>query len=344
PVIGAFRSPNRHWMEVALGVAVLAGYAVDRLLVEESPLPARVAQIGSLSLAALCVVIGAFVLWRKDLAEAVVRSLSDLGQPAPGFFQTAGAEFYLPVITAVCALAAIVVFARAPRRGHWFALLLALLIIDYHLYAVFAPITNPVRLETLVGTAMPQALAAKQSEREPIRYHILLDPTSGEFSPFWFYGSEMVTGYDPVLSARYKTFSGVDEAGRTFISSLLDPRDQTLDLLNTRYVFAAPSSLDPSVGATAAMAETTAKKYQADQVEWRQNGIAVFKTAASGGDSLVIVSSLANSAEIADGQQVAEVTVNGDSGPQWRAGVRGGGGTLRWGYDAAQSVGVVEEF
>ena len=342
PVIGAFRSPNRHWMEVALGVAVLAGYAVDRLLGEESRLLARVAQIGSLSLAALCVAIGAFVLWRKDLAEAVVRSLSDLGHAPPGVFQTAGAEFYLPVITAVCALAVIVIFARARRRSRWFALLLALLIIDYHLYAVFAPITNQARLETLIGTAMPRALAAKQSEREPIRYHILLDPNSGEFSPFWFYGSEMVTGYDPVLSARYKTFSGVDEAGRTFISSLLDPRDQTLDLLNTRYVFAAPSSLDPSVGATGAMAETAAKKYQADQVELRQNGTAVFKTAASGGDSLVIVSSLANSAEIADGEEVAEITVNCDSGPQWRAALRAGRDTSEWAYDRADVRSVVK--
>src|SRR5262249_56006166 len=125
----------------------------------------------------------------------------------------------------------------------------------------------------------------------------------------------MVAGVVPGLSARYKSFSGVDGAGRTFISSLLDPRDQTLDLLNTRYVFAAPSSLDPSVGATGAMAETAAKKYQADQVELRQNGIAVFKTAASGGDSLVIVSSLANSAQIADGEEVPEIPVTSDSGP-----------------------------
>src|SRR5262245_44238812 len=256
PVIGAFRSPNRHWMEVVLGVAVLAGYAVDRLLNEESPLLARVAQIASLSIATLCVVVGAFVLWRRDLAEAVVRSLSDLGNARPGVFQTAGPEFYLPMITAVGALVVIAIFARARRRGHRFAALLALLIIDYHLYAVFAPITNPARLETLVGTAMPQALAAKQSEREPIRYHISLDPATGEFSPFWFYGSEMVTGYDPVLNARYKTFSGVDEAGRTFISSLFDPQDQTLDLLNTRYVFAPSSSIDPFTGAPGAIGDT----------------------------------------------------------------------------------------
>ncbi|MCI0389762.1 MAG: YfhO family protein [Acidobacteria bacterium] len=345
PVIGAFRSPNRHWMEVALGVAVLAGYAVDRLLNEESRLLARVAQIAALSLATLCVAVGAFVLWRKDLAEAAVRALSDLGHAQPGVFQTAGAEFYLPMIISVGALAVIAVFTRARRRSHWFALLLALLIIDYHLYAVFAPITNPARLETLVGTAMPQALAAKQSEREPIRYHISLDPASGEFSPFWFYGSEMVTGYDPVLSARYKTFSGVDEAGRTFISSLFDPQDQTLDLLNTRYVFAPSSRLDPDIGAigdAGGIAETATKKFQAGQVELRPGRIAVFKTAASGGDSLVIVSSLSNSAEIADEEEVAEVTVNCGSGPQWSTALRAGRDTSEWAYDRADVRSVIK--
>jgi hypothetical protein len=242
PVVGAFRSPNRHWMEVALGVAVLSGYAVDRLLGDKSLPLARAARIASLSLAAVCVAVGAFVLWRKDWAEAVVRTLSDLGSASPGVFRAAGPEFYLPMITSLCAMAVIMIFTRSRRRSQWFALLLAALIIDYHLYAVFAPIASPAGLETLVGTAMPRALAAKQSEREPIRYHILLDPASGEFDPCLFYGAEMVTGYDPVLSARYKTFSGVDEAGRSFIASLLDPQDQTLDLLNTRYVF-APSSM-----------------------------------------------------------------------------------------------------
>ncbi|HKQ75240.1 MAG TPA: YfhO family protein, partial [Blastocatellia bacterium] len=345
PVIGAFRSPNRHWMEVALGVAVLAGYAVDRLLSEESRLLAQVAQIASLSIAALCVAVGAFVLWRKDLAEAVVRSLSDLGHARPGVFQTAGAEFYLPMIASVVALAVIAVFMRARWRSHWFALLLAMLVVDYHLYAVFAPITNPARLETLVGTAMPQALAAKQSEREPIRYHISLDPASGEFSPFWFYGNEMVTGYDPVLNARYKTFSGVDEAGRAFISSLLDPQDQTLDILNTRYVFAPSSSIDPylgKIGDTGNAAEPSTKKYPAEQVELRQGRIALFKTAASGGDSLVIVSSLSNSAEIADGEEVAEITINCDSVPQWRAALRAGRDTSEWAYDRSDVRSVVK--
>ncbi|MCG3161136.1 MAG: hypothetical protein JMDDDDMK_02254 [Acidobacteria bacterium] len=332
PVIGNFRSPNRHWMEVALAVAVLAGYAVDRLLSEESRFIARTTQIAALSLTALCVAAGGFVLWRRDVAEAFIRSLPDLGSTPRGFLQTAGAEFYLPMITAVCALITIAIFARLRNRSRWFAPLLALLIVDYHLYAAFAPITNPAKYETLVGTAMPQTLAAKQSEREPIRYHVMLSPASGEFSPFWFYGSEMVTGYDPVLNERYKTFSGIDEAGRSFIPTLLDSQDQTLDLLNARYVFAPPSYFDQSAP----------RIDQTQPVELRSGGSAVFETNASGGASLTVISSMANSAEIADGEEVAEVTVNCDSGSQWRAELRAGRDTSEWAYDRADVRSVVK--
>jgi hypothetical protein len=246
PVIGNFRSPNRHWMEVTLAVAFLAGYAVDRLLREDSRFLARSAQIAAGALTALCLAIGGFVLWRRDLAESFIRSLPDFGQTPQGFLQTAGAEFYLPMVTAACALLAIVIFARARRRYRWFAPLLALLIVDYYLYATYAPITNPDKLETLIGTAMPKSLAAEQHNRAPFRYHVILTPALGEFNPLWFYGNEMVTGYDPVLNERYKTFSGVDEAGRSFISTLLDPEDQTLDLLNARYVFAPQALFDPN--------------------------------------------------------------------------------------------------
>src|SRR5262249_54115587 len=130
PILGNFRSPNRHWMEVTLAVAFLAGYAVDRLLREESRRLARIAQIAAAALTALCLAIGAFVLWWKDSAEAFIRSLPDLGQTPQGVFQSAGAEFFIPMVSAVCALIAIVTFARARRRNRAYVLLLALLIID----------------------------------------------------------------------------------------------------------------------------------------------------------------------------------------------------------------------
>ncbi|MEO6726101.1 MAG: YfhO family protein, partial [Blastocatellia bacterium] len=241
PLISHFRSPNRHWMEVTIAVAVLTGYAVDRLLKEESRFLARYAQASSAIVALLCCAVGGFSLWQKARTENWLRSLIDLHQLPQGFLQSARWEFLLPMIVAVCVCLAIIAFTLARNRARWFLLLLGVLIVDFNLYAAFAPINNPAKLETLIGSAMPPALAAQQNERAPIRYHIMLSPVTGEFSPFWFYGHEMMPGYDPVLNERQKIFSGLDEAGRCFNQTMLEPQDHTLDLFNVRYVFIPPS-------------------------------------------------------------------------------------------------------
>ena len=246
PLISQFRSPNRHWMEVALAAAVLAGYAIDRLLKDEERMIVRDSRVTTAILTLLCCLIGGLVLWRRTFAENVIRSLPDLNSLPVGFLQSAGAEFYLPVVTAICSLIVIFIFTRSTHRDRWFGLLLAMLLIDYNFYAAFAPINNPKKLEREIGRAMPPSLAARQSEREPIRYHLMLDPTTGEFSPLTFYGQEMATGYDPLLNGRYKTFSGIDEAGRSYLTTMLEPQDRTLDILNVRYIL-IPRSLIKSI-------------------------------------------------------------------------------------------------
>jgi hypothetical protein len=257
PLLSQFRSPNRHWMEVVLAVAVLSGYAVDRLLRDDAGKLARQARMTAAGLFLLCCTVGGLVLWRKELAETLIRRLPDLGNLPQGFLQSASPEFFLPVILALCAFLLVTGFTRSRRRGPWYWPLVILLVIDFHLYALFAPINNHDKLETLIGQAIPVDLVAKQSELEPIRYHVMLDTLTGEFSPFWFYGHEMATGYDPMLNERYKIFSGMDEAGRSFLKTMLHPQDRTLDVLNVRYVLVPPiilerhrDQLEPSANTT----------------------------------------------------------------------------------------------
>jgi hypothetical protein len=244
PLIGQFRSPNRFWMAVVFAVAVLAGFAVDRLLcAKEKELQrtlARNAQFAALLLVIICALVGGVALWRSAVAERFLLGLRDMNWVQPGFLQQGSAEFYLPIITAIVLGGVLLLFVRASAR--WYALLLAALLGDYQLYAHFAPITNAEpHLENQLGRAMPPSLAVKQSEREPIRYHQLLNPATGEFNPFWLYGHELATGYDPVLNTRYKTFTGIDEAGRSYLPTLLKREDQTLDLLNVHYVLVSPN-------------------------------------------------------------------------------------------------------
>jgi hypothetical protein len=319
PLVSHFRSPNRHWMEVMLAVAVLAGYATDRLLREESRFLARCAQMSSALIALLCGAVGAFVLWQPNRAEALLRSFRGLEQIPPGFFQRAQWEFLLPMILAGSACLAILLFSRSRNRTSFFPLLLAILLIDFNLYAAFAPISNPEQLEPLIGRALPPALAAKQSEREPIRYQLMSNPSFGEFSPFWFYGHEMMTGYDPVLNERQKIFSGVDEAGRCFNLTMLESQDRTLDIFNVRYVM-VPASFSDS--------------QPSDSAAELAGGINLtFSMAGHSGDTLRIVSSLSNSGDLANDIEVAEVTVNCASGGSWKMNLRTGRDTSEWAYD-----------
>jgi Bacterial membrane protein YfhO len=252
PLLNLFRSPGRHWMEVAMAVAVLAGYAVDHILRDGEQAVARVAQIVATALTLLTAAIGGFILWRRDQAEAFIRGLPDMGFLSQGFLHQAGAEFYLPVISSACLLAVLLIFARTRRPGRWYLLLLSSLIIDFGLYAAFAPINRPGKLESgkfesPIGKSIPPELAARQSERDPIRYHLLLNPGPIAFNPYWFYGHEMATGYDPLINLRYTTFSSIDEVGRSTLPTLLADRDRTLDLLNVHYLLIPRRMLDASI-------------------------------------------------------------------------------------------------
>ncbi len=241
PLLGNFRSPNRHWMEVTLAVAVLAGYAVDRLLSERSHRLVKMTVIAAGALTALCALFAAIVLWRREMIERFVRGTSDLSFLPRGFLQQAGAEFYLPVITALGLLIVLMIFTGAAQRRRWYPLLLTFVILDFNLYAAFAPVSHPGKPEELVGQSMPPGLRGRQSEQQAVRFHLLLGPDESLFGPFWFYGYEMATGYDPLLSSRYQVFSGINEAGRSEQADLPDQRNRVLDLLNVRYLLVTTS-------------------------------------------------------------------------------------------------------
>ncbi|HKX28850.1 MAG TPA: hypothetical protein VJ302_14225 [Blastocatellia bacterium] len=242
PLLNGFRSPNRHWVEVGMAVSMLAGIAVDRLLRGEARALARTTQIVAWTLAALTVGAGAFILNRRNVAETIIRSAPDLDFLSPGFLQQAGAEFYLPMLSAIGLAVLVVHFTRTRTRARWYPWLLAALLVDLNLYATFAPINNSLNLESHAGRAMPPELAALQSEHHPVRYHLMLNPEDQMFNPFWFYGSEMATGYDPLVNRHYLNWTGINEAGCSLRPNLVEARDWTLDLLNVRYLLVSESA------------------------------------------------------------------------------------------------------
>ena len=245
PVINHFRSPNRHWQGVTFAVGVLAGYAVDRLLKEQPqghPELSRVVRLAAMVMTGAVGIISGIALSRRDLLEKILTMLPDWQGLEPGFLAAAQREFTMPIGLAIVATLVLWLWLRSVSRERWYLPILALLVVDYYFYAANAPINHASQIETQLGTAVPDWLAAQVEEARTVspdhlfRSHLQLSPRDGEFSQFWFAGHPMVTGYDPLLDGRYKNFSGIDEAGRTWLSSILEPFDQTLDLLNTRYL------------------------------------------------------------------------------------------------------------
>ncbi len=247
PLTGNFRSTNRFWMITVLAFAVLAGYAVEKLLQSGAGREARwlekITQLVATLLTLLCVVIGSSVLWQKAGVESLIRNLPHLRFLRAGFLDAAGAEFIVPILLAVSALGVILIFTRAHQPSRWYALVLALLLIDFNLYAAFAPINTADSFASL-GRDLPEEVSGLQrrsaQQQQPFRLHIALAPGPLAFGPFAFYGHEMATGYGPLVSGRYKTITSIDDTGFTLNRNLHDEKNRTLDLLNVRFAVISP--------------------------------------------------------------------------------------------------------
>ncbi|MBO0722843.1 MAG: YfhO family protein [Blastocatellia bacterium] len=327
-------------MEVVLATSLLAGYAVNQILRGGAQTIARGLQIVAAGLTSITIMVGIFIIWRRDQAEGLIRGLPDMSSLTHGFLRQGGAEFYLPIISSICLLLVLVVFVRTKSHDKWYLLLLASLIIDFYLYAAFATINTPGKLElgesaSTVGQAMPPELAARQSDRNPIRYHLLINSVENYFDPYGFYGHEMATGYDPTISKRYKTFSGIDEAGRSTIPTLLDAQDRTLDLLNVNYLLIPKRILDASIipNERVEYGGITFTKDRSLPMELRSGESARFYSDAAPGDTLAIVSKLINSVNIGEGSEVAEIFVGCASGERMITMLRAGRDTAEWAYD-----------
>ncbi len=249
PVVGNFRGPHRHWMEVVLATAVLAGYAIDRMIRE--PAGRRRGAAGAIRLTAflllaIVAVVAVVTLTRPEMASAAVRSLPGWERLTANIFARAGREMIVPLLIGLLSAGALWLWTGRRSPARWVAPILALLLVDYYLYAASAPITHQPGLEQRLGQALPASAGAGPLSVWMARTHLLLTPGQGEFSPYWFAGQQMVTGYDPLLDRRYKTFSGIDEAGHTWLETILLPRDRTLDLLNTRYLILPPDWRPPA--------------------------------------------------------------------------------------------------
>ncbi len=345
PIWNSFRSPNRHWMEVTMAASILAGFAVDHWQKTDAiKLKRRLQQI-SIALTVIITGLGLSVLRWRDIVENDIRGLGTFSYLPKGFLEKAGAEFYIPIVLAAVSTIALLFFLHLKKYIYWYPLLLAVLLLDLQLYAVFAPINSGPKLEKLVGQTITPELEQKNKKEGGGRYHLLLNATDATFNPFWFYGHEMATGYDPLLNSEYKKFSGINEAGTTERLSVLESKDRTLDLLNVRYVLALPSAQEeiaPVIQGVKYGGIEFGPATETPVLELKHGQVAHFQINTSGDEELGILSNLANAAEIRDGEKVAEVSVSCQNQQQFFAEIRVGQDTAEWAWERADVRSVIK--
>ncbi|MFN0120288.1 MAG: hypothetical protein ACKV2V_07280, partial [Blastocatellia bacterium] len=347
PVLGDFRSANRWWMIVVMATATLAGYTTHCLI--ESDAAAwdrltRTARRVGLAIALFCTVTGLLLLWRPDNAEGLIRAWT--GWPgSAGFLRAAGAELFIPIALSLAAWILIKNWSAAKPRW-WYAAMLAFLIFDFGLYATFAPIRMGAGFEWMMGGLAPQSLRDSRDAPAPARAHWMLAPGALAFEPFWFYGHEMATGRDPLINARYKQFTGLDEGGFSQRLSIVETPDRTLDLLNVRHLIALPdlaATLHKAGNANAALVNYDTYAFLADQALHLDlpPGQATGYAVTGAGDTLAVVSALANSGGAAHGQEVASIKVSCGGVRSISLALQAGRDTAEWSWDRPDLRGVI---
>ncbi|MFN0112219.1 MAG: YfhO family protein [Blastocatellia bacterium] len=146
-------------------------------------------------------------------------------------------------------------------------------------------------------------------------------------------GFHNAAGYEPLMSARYsKAFgNGLNFLTPSFSAppdrQILSPNWQVLDLLNVRFLteFSAPAS--------GVITKGDARFSAADTAIELKPGASATLTGISAMDTLALVSILANSSNLSDGETVAQITVTATDGRAINRELQAGRDSAEWAHE-----------
>ena len=358
PVLGLFRVPARHLMEVDFALAVLAGRGLTAII--EANDRKRVLR--------WTIAAGVVVLIMIVLAVTLGRPANfRLGREAPVTFLRAP-ELFIPVAIGLLTLGALWFLTRHKRGA--LLLLFAVVALDLNLWGqstgwhLSSPKhDNPLWQEPSSikflrgreGSAAPyrvltfdrqfSADGPLNEEKEPGRFILELQPNT-----YMMYGVENAAGYDGFGLARYSRLAGdmkvwgdLTDAERTLRSE-----SRELDLLNVRYLLTRPAANGDITSATTSTSESAAAEFPpATQVYGNQRfgeedlnlpQIApgerlLFSVPPTESDRIAVLTSLAWSEEVPDRTVVAHVRLLDHDGQGFNFELRAGEHTSEWAFD-----------
>ncbi len=337
PVLSRFRAPVRHYLELSFGVSVLAGLGISAL--QQSAATARLLRRVLLSIGfALFACLMSLFLFAGKINELALQRLGHSIALKPWANPAIG----LPLLVFLCGGSVLIYWHSCPQSRASSLLLIAALLVDLASFGWFSEWHYRAPYKAYLRA--PAAAQSYSVELNNTNQRLL--PVRGgtgrvselppNLSKLW--GLPSASGYGPFILTRLSRLltmpphGSVDESWR-------EPSNQSLDLMAVRYVLAPPDQTEP-VGTK-----------DDSGLYWSANDFAVqigpgcdphlplsFKLALPTpvrATQIGIVSALACSEQLADGQSFATLILTDVTGRTISIPLRAGRESSEWAYDCA---------
>jgi len=329
PVLSRFRVPARHFIEMAMAVSVLAGLGVQAVLRKE--VTKRLVLI-TIFASALVITISLLVLLSNKLSGyALAKGVAPLNM-----LPWANSAVGTPIVIFLIAAATLLYWHKQPNSLLRGALVLSLLVIDLASFGWFFNWheSSPRKeiLNAPVAAAEYRDLLNESHERMlSVRGTLgTVDELPPNLSRVW--GITNATGYGPLLPARIMYLLSMLPDG-SIASTWKNADDQSLNLTSVRYVFL------PGSGTTKDARGITWNEENMDT--WlgsgcdhpRRDSVRFNLATPFRATSVGLVSRLACSLSLKDGEEVARASLTDTDGNVQTVSILAGRDSSEWSYD-----------
>ncbi len=344
PGVNSFRVPARHFLEFSFSVSVLAGCGIA-ILGKQKPsvrvvwaVRLVISFLIAFGLALLAVVIEYGKIGSLAIRQGVNNWVA-VPWHNPGII--------VPILTCSLVAAVLLVWCKYPQ---WYcsALLLCSLIVDLGSFGWLCEwhYHSPQKSQLQMSGVLEKYQRALNDRHQRMLSYRGGQGSAEEGMPnlnlVWHLPN--VSGYDPLILSRYNRLSTVQAWGG-IDAEVLNSRDQTLDVLATRYVFFPKGALDGRV---------TVSRFG---VGWSAGDLTI-RLGVGCGDGkaseldynipyvtateIGVVSNLGTSTQVPEGSGLVEIGLEDESGSFQYITLRAGEDTSEWAWDRADVQKIVQ--
>jgi hypothetical protein len=329
PVLGQFRVPARHFIEIALAVSVLAGFGVRAVLHKEVTKRLMLVVVAALAI----VMTGGLLalLSSKFSQHALSRGVADFSA-----LPWANRAIGVPLIIFLAAIAVLLYWRKQPASLPRRALLISLLVIDLASFgwlfmgSYFSSNRNLLNPPPAVG--IYRDLLRDSNQRMLTIRGTLGTPDELPPNLARIWGIPNATGYGPLIPSRVMYLLSILPDG-SIASSWRNVDDQSLNITSTRYVTLPASGMTKN--------ERGISWQQEDMGVWLGKGcdhpplesVRFSLSAPFKATSVRVVSRLACAVSMIDGEEVAHVLLTDVDGNVQTVSLLAGRDSSEWSYD-----------